>query len=134
MLIAELQKEFDDSIVIAPIPGASALISALSVSGFPAHTFTFMGFVPHKKGRESFFKDAAAIEHTVVFYESVHRIIKTLESLAALIPDRAIVIARELTKLFEEVRKGTCSELYEYYTNNPDKIRGEFVVILGPEK
>ncbi len=134
MLIAELQKEFGPEITISPIPGASALISALSVSGFPAHTFTFLGFAPHKKGRQTFFNDIQNIPHTVIFYESVHRILKTLESLNDIMPGRQMVVARELTKMFEEAQKGTVTEITEYYTQNPDRVRGEFVIILGPEK
>ncbi len=134
MLVAELQKEFGTEVIISPIPGASALISALSVSGFPAHTFTFMGFIPHKKGRETFFKDIAETSHTVICYESVHRIMKALESLAKIIPERQMVVAREITKMFEEIKKGTAQEVFEYFKQNPDKIRGEFVVMIGPRK
>ncbi len=138
MLIAELRKEFSETtegeFVVHPIPGASALISALSIAGIPVHEFTFKGFVPHKKGRETFFTEVAATEHTVVFYESVHRILKTLESLRDHTPERRIALARELTKLFEEMRQGTAVELLEYFENNPDKVRGEFVVIVAPKK
>lgn len=134
MLVAELQKEFGDDIVISPIPGASALISALSASGLPAHEFSWKGFVPHKKGRETFFNEIAETETTVIFYESVHRFIKTLQSLQEIIPDRKIVVAREITKMFEEFKKGTVSEIFEHYTQHPDKIRGEFVIMIGPKK
>ena len=134
MLVAELRKEFGNEMMVSPIPGASALISALSISGIPVHEFTFKGFVPHKKGRETFFKEISETGHTVVFYESVHRIIKTLESLVEKIPDRKVSLSRELTKLFEEVVQGTASEILEYFENNPDKVRGEFVVIVAGEK
>lgn len=134
MLVAELQKEFGDEIIISPIPGASALISALSASGLPAHEFSWKGFVPHKKGRETFFKEIAEIPTTVIFYESVHRFMKTLESLNEVIPDRQVVVAREITKMFEEFKKGTVKEVFDYYTQNPDKVRGEFVVMIGPRK
>ena len=134
MLIAELKKEFGNELVVSPIPGASALISALSVAGIPVHEFTFKGFVPHKKGRETFFKEVSEIKHTIAFYESVHRITKTLESLAEYVPTRKISVARELTKLFEETIQGTHDQVIEYFKNNPDKVRGEFVVIVAPEK
>jgi 16S rRNA (cytidine1402-2'-O)-methyltransferase len=134
MLVAELRNEFGDEIIISPIPGASALISALSASGLPAHEFSWKGFVPHKKGRETFFKEIADTETTVIFYESVHRFMKTLESLFEYMPDRQIVVAREITKLFEEFKKGTVTEVFDYYTQNPDKVRGEFVVMIGPRK
>lgn len=134
MLIAEIKKQLGDEMIISPIPGASALISALSASGLPAHEFSWKGFVPHKKGRETFFKDVRDAETTVIFYESVHRFMKTMESLSNVIPERQIVVAREITKMFEEFKKGTVSEVFEYYTQNPDKIRGEFVIMVGPQK
>jgi 16S rRNA (cytidine1402-2'-O)-methyltransferase len=134
MLVAELKKQFGNDMIISPIPGASALISALSASGLPAHEFVWKGFIPHKKGRETFFKEIAETETTVIFYESVHRFIKTLESLAAVIPNRQVVIAREITKMFEELQQGTTTEILTHYTQHPDKIRGEFVVMVGPMK
>lgn len=134
MLIAELKKEFGNDVIVSPIPGASALISALSVSGIPVHEFTFKGFVPHKKGRETFFADIAQTEHTVIFYESVHRFLKSLESLEKAVPGRAVMVARELTKMFEQVTSGTGRELLDYFESHPDKVRGEFVIIVGPAK
>lgn len=134
MLVAEIRKEFGDEIIISPIPGPSALISALSASGLPAHEFSWKGFVPHKKGRETFFKEIAETPTTVIFYESVHRFMKTLESLNEIVPDRQIVVAREITKIFEEFKKGTVAEVFDYYVQNPDKVRGEFVVMIGPRK
>ena len=134
VLVAELRKEFGNDIMISAIPGASAMISALSVSGLPAHEFTWMGFVPHKKGRETFFDQVEALDHTVVFYEAVHRFPKTLESLATRMPDRTVAVARELTKMFEQTVTGTATEIKEYFENHPDKVRGEFVVIVGPKK
>lgn len=134
ILVAELKKHFGDEIVITPIPGASALISALSASGLPAHEFSWKGFVPHKKGRETFFKEIQNTKTTVIFYESVHRFMKTLESLSLIIPDRTMVVAREITKMFEEFKQGTVSEIFDYYTKHPDKIRGEFVIMVGPQK
>jgi 16S rRNA (cytidine1402-2'-O)-methyltransferase len=134
MLVAELKKQFGEDIIISPIPGASALISALSASGLPAHEFTWKGFIPHKKGRETFFKEISETQTTVIFYESVHRFMKTLESLSEVIPNRQIAIAREITKMFEEIKQGTALEIFDYYTRNPDKVRGEFVVMIGPVK
>lgn len=134
VLVAELRKTFGEEVVVSPIPGPSALISAVSASGIPSHEFTWLGFVPHKKGRETFFKTIAETEHTVVFYESVHRILKTLESLAESVPDRPITIARELTKMFETVTTKTAAEHLAFYEFHPDTVRGEFVVIVGPHK
>ena len=119
-------------IQIVPIPGASAVISALSASGIPASEFLFLGFLPHKKGRETLFKEIAAAKRTVAFYESPHRIIKTLKSLVTHIPERKLVIARELTKIHEEFVSGTSAELLDYFDKNKEKIRGEFVVIVSP--
>lgn len=131
MLIAELRKEFGDEIIISPIPGPSALVSALSVSGLPTHEFTWKGFAPHKKGRETFFKELAESSVTTIFYESVHRFIKTLESLNEIIPERRIVVARELTKMFEQIKMGTVAEVLGYFHENPDKVRGEFVIMVA---
>ena len=132
VLVSELRRHFGADMVVSPVPGASALISALSVSGIPAHEFTWLGFVPHKKGRETFFDQVAATAHTVVFYEAVHRFPKTLASLTERMPDRQVAIARELTKLFEQVVAGTAEEVRAYFEAHPDKVRGEFVVIVGP--
>ncbi len=115
---------------IVPIPGPSALISALSASGLPASEFLFLGFLPHKKGRETLFKEIASTERTVAFYESPHRILKTLESLKSHAPAKTVVIARELTKIYEEFLRGTAEELLEILTNDPQKQRGEFVVMV----
>ena len=113
---------------ISPIPGASAMISALSVSGFPTDKFLFLGFPPHKKGRQTFFREVAANEVTTVFYESNHRIEKCLKELAVVLkPSRQIMIARELTKQFESIYRGTISEIMAM------KIlaKGEFVVVIS---
>ena len=131
MLVAKLREVFGNDIMISPIPGPSALISALSVSGLPVHEFAWLGFVPHKKGRETFFSEVAASPVTTVFYESVHRFAKTMESLAEKIPDRRMVVARELTKLFEQVRTGTVAEVADYFANHPDTVRGEFVIMVA---
>jgi 16S rRNA (cytidine1402-2'-O)-methyltransferase len=90
-----------------------------------------LGFLPHKKGRETLFKEIKNSERTVVFYESVHRIEKTLESLAeSLGENRRVVIARELTKIYEEVIRGNAKYVRDYFNKKKDKIRGEFVVIV----
>jgi 16S rRNA (cytidine1402-2'-O)-methyltransferase len=115
-----------------PIPGASAVIAALSVSGFPSSHFEFLGFIPHKKGRQTLFTQLAATPHTVVLYESPHRILKTLESLKEVLGDRLIMVGREMTKQFEEYPVNTSGALLEYYTAHPDKVRGEFVIVVSP--
>lgn len=131
LLVGRVRNELPDVQVIA-LPGASALTTALSASGITSSTFTFYGFMPHKKGRETLFKTITESDHTSVFYESVHRIEKTLESLVKCLPSkRLIVIARELTKLHEEVIRGTAEEVQEYFIKHKDHIRGEFVVVVG---
>lgn len=132
LLVAQVRKHFGDEARVIPIPGPSALISALSACGYSSAEFTFLGFLPHKKGRETIFKEISGTKHLVVFYESTHRILKTLSSLSAHIGDREVMIARELTKQFEEFKNGTASELLKYFEDNKDKQRGEFVVIVAP--
>ena len=130
-LLYLVREEFGDGVSIVPIPGASALIAALSVSAFPASEFVFLGFLPHKKGRETLFSEIAESKRTVVFYESPHRVEKALNSLlTGCGPSRQIVVARELTKMFEEIVRGTADEVVSYFKNNPDKVRGEFVVVV----
>lgn len=117
---------------VIAIPGPSALIAALSISGLPASEFLFLGFLPHKKGREKLFKEIAEEKRTVVFYESPHRIAKTLTSLAEYLGAREIVVAREITKLHEEVTRGTAGEIREHLSQNKNKTRGEFVLMVAP--
>lgn len=131
-LVARIREELPQ-VVVSPIPGPSALMSALSVSGISSAQFVFLGFLPHKKGRQTLFQEISESTRTVVCYESTHRIMKMLESLNELIPNRRIVIARELTKIYEQVQSGTIQEVYQYFLDNPDKVKGEFVVIVAPE-
>jgi 16S rRNA (cytidine1402-2'-O)-methyltransferase len=116
---------------VIPIPGPSAVIAALSASGLPTHEFTFLGFLPHKKGRETLFKEIATSERTMVFYESPHRILKTLESLVKFCPNKKVCIARELTKIYEEFKTDSPAEVLEYLNKNPEKQKGEFTVIVS---
>jgi len=119
---------------IIPIPGASSLTTALSVAGLPKTDFIFLGFLPHKKGRKTLFEEISGSERTVVFFESPHRIIKTLESLSDNMPIyQNVTILRELTKVYEEVVSGYPSELLEYFKENPEKQKGEFVFIVEPK-
>lgn len=118
---------------VVAIPGASAVAAALSVSGLPADRFTFYGFLPHKKGRQTLLRELAASPHTVVCYESTHRIMKTMEQLAALLPpERPVVVCRELTKQFETIYRGNAREVLEQLRSGVTK--GEFVVVVGPTK
>ena len=132
MLVSNVRKEFGSEAKVSPIPGPSALISALSASGISSAEFVFLGFLPHKKGRETIFKEIASSDKVTVFYESTHRILKTLESLKKSQPEAKVMIAREITKQFEEFQSGTAHELLEYFNNNKVKQKGEFVVIVSP--
>jgi 16S rRNA (cytidine1402-2'-O)-methyltransferase len=116
---------------IEVIPGPSALVAAISIAGLKAPTFTFYGFLPLKKGRETLFKEIAASERASVFYESPHRILKALDMLAKLLPkERRIGIFRELTKLHEESFVGSATEALQHTADDSNKQRGEFVVIV----
>lgn len=129
-LISQIREKFKEEVEIIAIPGPSAIISALSISGLTADQFVFLGFLPHKKGRETLFKEIAETKRTVVFYESPHRIIKALNSLEEFVGNRKVVVARELTKIYEQIIEGTAREIIEYFEKNPDKVRGEFVVMV----
>jgi len=130
MLVQKVREALPD-VKIESVPGPSALTAALSIAGVPVHDFTFLGFLPHKKGRETLFKEIAVSERTVVFYESPHRILKALEALQKFAPEKKITIVRELTKIYEEVLSGSASELSEKLRATPEKQQGEFVVIVS---
>ncbi len=130
MLISKIKEELPE-VTVVPIPGATALITALSASGLPTHEFTFLGFLPHKKGRETLFKEIAESKRTMVFYESPHRILKTLEALEKFCPDKKVCLARELTKMFEEIKTDSAKNLLDYLTKNPVKQKGEFTVLVS---
>lgn len=130
-LVSKVREKFSEKVPIISIPGPSALTSALSVSGLPASDFLFLGFLPRKKGRKTLFLEMAGSKRTVVFYESPHRIVKTLEELGGYLEKkREVVIARELTKIYEEVLKGSIDELIELLETDQKKQKGEFVVMV----
>lgn len=116
-------------IAAVPIPGPAALGALVSVAGIDLQKFLFLGFPPHKKGRETFFKAVAAAEYPVIYYDSPHRVIKNLDLLRTFAPDKKVILGRELTKMFEEVVRGGVGEVIGYFEKNPDKVRGEFVII-----
>lgn len=116
-------------IEVCPIPGPSAFLTALSASGLPINHFLYLGFLPQKKGRQTLFKKLQEEEETVVFYESPHRLLKTLQQCVEYFPERTMVAARELTKIHEEFRSGTPADLYAYFSSKT--VRGEFVLILA---
>ncbi len=121
---------YDNGIPVTVVPGVTALITALTLSGLPSHRFVFEGFLPPKtvgrcKKLESFKKE----EGTIIFYESPHRLLKTLEDIKNVLGDPYIVVTRELTKKFEEVKKGKASDLMSHFMAHGPK--GEFVLLLN---
>ena len=114
---------------VCPIPGASAAITAASVSGFPTDKFLFMGFPPQKKKRKKFFEEAVSSKYPVIFYESTYRILKTLEELKEIDNKLILMVCRELTKKFETIYRGDIEEVIKEIKKG--EIKGEFVVVLG---
>lgn len=129
-----VEKAKENNIEIIPIPGPTALVSALVVSGIPTDRFTFYGFVPRKgKDRAEFIDQIIKSEETIIFYESPYRIKKIYEELAEKIPERASALIREISKVHEEKIYGTISEVYEKIEDR--EIKGEIVVVIeGREK
>ena len=122
----------EQGIDVETLPGATALIPALVNSGFPLDRFVFEGFLPHKKGRQTRWKAIAEEERTTVLYESPHRLHKALEQIIEFIgPDRPIMVARELSKMHEQMVRGSAKEVLTYFNQNPDKIRGEIVIVIA---
>lgn len=116
---------------VESLPGPTAFVPALVLSGLPTERFAFEGFLPPKKGRQSRLASLAREERTLVFYESPHRLVKTLDQLAEhLGADRQAAVARELSKAFEEVARGTLAELSATFAQR-DRVRGEIVLVVG---
>ncbi|MFA6227955.1 MAG: 16S rRNA (cytidine(1402)-2'-O)-methyltransferase [Patescibacteria group bacterium] len=137
LLVEAAVKRFGDKCRIIPIPGPSAIIALLSISGLPTDRFVFLGFLPHKKGKETALKKIINSEETVIFYESTHRIIKSLEKLNELMAlggesDRRIVVGRELTKKFETVYRGNIKQILDQLRS--DTAKGEFVAVVEGKK
>lgn len=120
-------------ISIQTLPGPTAFIPALINSGFPTDQFIFLGFLPHKKGRQKALKQLANEQRTVVFYESPHRLIKLLGQIKEYVgAERKVSVSRELTKIHEETYTGTTDEVFEYF--NKKEVKGEFVVVIDAKK
>jgi 16S rRNA (cytidine1402-2'-O)-methyltransferase len=116
---------------VQPIPGPCALVAALSVSGFDAQRFSFLGFLPRKPGkRRKTLQEALARGETIALYESPFRVVTTLEALDAVAPEASIVVCRELTKQFEETLRGTAQEVLEVLRSRKEQ-RGEFVIVIA---
>lgn len=124
-LVERVTASLNKTATVAPIPGPSALTAAASIAGVPMDRFSFMGFPPHKKGRRKFFEEIAASPHPVIFYESPHRILRSLRELNG---GYKLVVCRELTKKFETIYRGTAEGVLPEIEKNP---RGEFVVIVS---
>jgi 16S rRNA (cytidine1402-2'-O)-methyltransferase len=124
-----IQAALDNGIGVIPIPGASAVITALCASGLPTDKFLYLGFLPVKKGRQTLFKKIAESEYTVVFYESPHRLKKTLEQLKEYLkPDAKLSVAKELTKIYETFYRGSIDDVIKQIPENP---KGEYVVMIS---
>jgi 16S rRNA (cytidine1402-2'-O)-methyltransferase len=121
------------NILVECLPGATAFVPALVKSGLASDAFVFLGFLPEKKGRQTAFKKLVDVEYTMVFYESPHRLLKTLTQLGEYLGiDRMASVSRELTKIYEETVNGTLTYIINYYTTHP--VKGEFVIIVDGKK
>lgn len=120
----------EQAVDVECLPGPTALIPALAVSGLPTDKFVFEGFLPQKKGRQKRLTQLAGEERTIVFYESPFRLVKALTQFAEFLgSERQCCVCRELSKMFEEVKRGTVTELLQYYTAHPPK--GEIVIVVA---
>ncbi len=124
-----VRKAIDHDIPIVPIPGPSSILTALMASGLATDRFTFEGFLPRKKGRMTRLTELAGEPRTMVFFESPHRVVKTLEEFREYFGDRQAVCAREMTKIYEEFRRDSISNLITYFTDHTPK--GEFVIVVA---
>jgi 16S rRNA (cytidine1402-2'-O)-methyltransferase len=121
------------NIEVECLPGPTAFVPALVVSGFPMHNFIFEGFLPHKKGKQTAVKSLIGQEKTVIFYESPHRLINTLTMMAEFLePERRICVARELSKMFEEIKRGTVADVLAHFSAK--EVKGEIVLIVAPNE
>jgi 16S rRNA (cytidine1402-2'-O)-methyltransferase len=128
-LISEAIKE---QINIVAVPGTSAVITALTISGLPTDSFVFEGFLPQKKGRQKMLKELSEEKRTIIIYESTYRLKKLIDELDEYMPDRYIVVCRELTKKFEETWRGYPNEIINVIEEKISK--GEFVIVIAPKK
>jgi len=125
-----IQLAIENQIPVVPIPGPSALISALSVAGLPTDAFLFKGFLPHKsKKRKDLLKQLGEVRETLIFYESPHRLSETLKDILETLGDREMVLTRELTKVYEEVLRGRVSEIQSQIGER--KLKGEMTLVIS---
>jgi len=125
-----IQEALNAGVELIPIPGASAVLTALCVSGAPTDKFVYLGFLPLKKGRKTLLESLQDEPRTLVLYESVHRIGKTLEDLYNALGNRYVCVGREMTKMYEEYLRGELSEVKEKFKS---KSKGEFTIVVAPE-
>lgn len=124
-----VREAIEYSIDVVSIPGPSAVLAALVASGLPTDRFIFEGFLPPKKGRKKRIENIKDEEATIIYYESPHRLVRSLGQFHEILGDRPAAVTRELTKMHEEIKRGTLSELYAYYDQT--KPRGECVILIG---
>jgi 16S rRNA (cytidine1402-2'-O)-methyltransferase len=127
-----IREAIRQGISVVAVPGASAFLSALIVSGAPIESFIFEGFLPHKKGRKTKLDHLAQEKRTIVLYESPHRLLRTLNDIHNILGNRFVVLARELTKKFEEIQRGSVAELLGRMRSRP--VKGEFVIVVFPDR
>ena len=120
-----------NEIGIVPIPGVSSITAAMSISGLPSDSFTFVGFLPQKKGRLKKNKDLQKLDNTIILFESPFRLEKTLNQLLEHLGNRSVVVGRELTKLYEEVIRGNLNDVIMHFSKS--KIKGEIVIMIGKD-
>ncbi|MEZ5040831.1 MAG: 16S rRNA (cytidine(1402)-2'-O)-methyltransferase [Saprospiraceae bacterium] len=124
----------ESNIVVSALPGATALVPALVASGLPSDKFHFEGFLPHKKGRQTRLQYLSELPNTFILYESPHRVLKCLQQLREFCgAEREACVARELTKIYEEVRTGRLSDLCQYFETK-EKVKGEIVIVVAGKK
>ncbi len=128
-LVAKIRAELPE-VRIDAVPGASAVTTAFSIAGIAGNQFAFLGFIPQKKGRQTFFKSLSSHDLPVIFFESTHRIMKTLESLSESSPEAKVYVGRELTKMHEEMIIGSAKEIMQQLETEPVRQKGEFVIIV----
>ncbi len=137
-LVSAVRSEFGEEAKVIGLPGPSAVITALSISGWPVDRFVFLGFLPHKKGRQTMLRELATYYYPVALYESKHRLAKLLEELIVLEKEQdlklELMVARELTKMFEQTYFGRPQTLLEKLNQDNQMSKGEFVVLIRQQK
>ena len=126
-----VREAINHDVEIISIPGASAILAALVSSGIPTDRFLFEGFLPPKKGRLKKIESIKDFDGTLIYYESPHRLVKSLKQFSEILGNRPAVVARELTKMHEEIKRGTLNELSSFYSEK--KVKGECVILIGKD-